>query len=470
MRLMELARWGNRFVKERRRLAMARHLSPVRRIERVYPPSNDRIVSLTFDDGPSAAPPSSGGAEGLTQKLLEILAFYGAKGTFDIIGTTANNYPDRVGKLHSPQWGGVKHDHYPEFGRDEQAGAVNQLRLVEAILAGGHELSNHCYSHVAFGPSRLVYGSRSYLPNLGSVIMDVRRLHDLIRENFDFTMRLGRPPHYIDRTADNYNSYDVYRELGYNYLAASFDGGGWKPTLGSYRQDVEAMVEPLRRALKANPGSLNGQVIFHKDGYNMSKQTPVVDALPQQLELLKSHGYRVVTVTELMSISPYIDFPDSEDIFPVVRELAALGVCLGYRDNSFQPDRVMTVGELAQTLVGGREPGTGREVVAAARNPEPFMVKQSDRDTKSHPYAYALGLAMNLGVIDNDGIRNADRPLDLDRLTRVKGRLADVTGESYKLEGRIGKGRAVNPRAVTRREAFRLLGPLLVGLLREKPL
>lgn len=352
MWMLEPLRAANRYVKAFRRARMGRHLSRVRRIERVYPPAGRRVVAMTFDDGPTASPARPGDGRGLTELILEALAKYGARGTFDVIGTTAGNYPDTGGKLGTPLWSGVKYDHYPEFGRDEMAGVVNQKALARRMVAEGHELSNHGYNHVAFGPSRIVYGSRGYLPDGEAVYRDLKRLHDLVREEFGPVMRLARPPHYIDGIAGGKNAYDVYARLNYNYLAASFDGGGWKPSSGNYHADVEAMVSAIRRALEKDPESLNGQIIFQKDGYNMSKESPVVDALPRQLEILRRHGYEVVTVSELLDMSPFVDVTPSAPYFEGVRALARAGRCIGFRDNSFKPDRPLTREELAALLAG----------------------------------------------------------------------------------------------------------------------
>ena len=64
---------------------------------------------------------------------------------------------------------------------------------------------------------------------------------------------------------------------------------------GDTSKDVEAMVAPLRAALSRNPDELNGQIIFQKDGFSMSRHTPVAEALPLQLALLAEYGYEVIT-------------------------------------------------------------------------------------------------------------------------------------------------------------------------------
>jgi len=342
----------NRGLKALRKAKMARTLSSVRRIERVFPPPGRLVVAMTFDDGPTASPARPGSGKGLTESLLETLRQYGARGTFDVIGSTAGNYPDREGRLGTALWSGVKYDHYPEFGNDSLAGMFNQKELARRIIDEGHELTNHGLTHIDFGPSRIVYGSRGHFRNSREVESDLRGLHDYVKSELGYEMRLARPPHYIDRIPDGKSAYDVYGRLQYNYLAASFDGGGWKASSGDYKRDVDAMVGALERELRRDPASLNGQIIFQKDGYNMSKESPIVDALPRQLELLKSYGYQVVTVSELLEMSPFTDVSPSAPFFPGVLALAKRGFRAGFRDNSFSPDRPITAGELAAILEG----------------------------------------------------------------------------------------------------------------------
>jgi peptidoglycan/xylan/chitin deacetylase (PgdA/CDA1 family) len=145
MILFDAARKVNKYIKKQRKAQAGRYLSLSRRIERVHPIKGKRYVAMTFDDGPSAAKPepnTSGTENGLTEVLLGILNSYNAKGTFDVIGTTEHNYPDKVGKLHTPSWGGTRHDHYPDFGNDKLAGVKNQTNLARLILKDGHEITN----------------------------------------------------------------------------------------------------------------------------------------------------------------------------------------------------------------------------------------------------------------------------------------------------------------------------------------
>ena len=96
----------------------------------------------------------------LTDVLLDTLAQYGARGSFDVIGDTSANYPDEAGKLGSAAWGGVRFDHYPDIHCDEQGGAEHNDRLIRRMLAEGHQITNHGYRHIIFGKKPFVYGAR----------------------------------------------------------------------------------------------------------------------------------------------------------------------------------------------------------------------------------------------------------------------------------------------------------------------
>ena len=53
-------------------------------------PTNEKIIALTFDDGPN--PP-------YTTQILELLTQYGARATFFVVGQNVQNHPDTVRNL-----------------------------------------------------------------------------------------------------------------------------------------------------------------------------------------------------------------------------------------------------------------------------------------------------------------------------------------------------------------------------------
>ena len=373
-------------------------LSYTRRIERIQ--TTRRICAMTFDDGPMDLPasPDRFGGRALTDVLLDILAKYGARGTFDIVGDTSENYPDEAGATGSPAWGGIRYDHYPDIHKDDRGGAVHNDRLIRRLLEEGHQLTNHGYRHVIFGKKPFVYGKRVFLGIYDKAVEDLERLHGLLRDEYGYTMTMGRPPHYVDKVGGGFSSYDVYNRLGYQYMAASFDGGGWLPSSNqdpeaALEAEVKAMVEPLRAALEKDPDFFRGQIIFQKDGYNMARRTPVAFALDRQLALLREYGYQVVPVEELMAESPFADLGREDPDFACFQALQAERAVV-YSDNRLRPDQAMTQGELAM-LLAPREEALGRRV---------SMLRAGE---KAHPYAGALAWCAQQGLLAADACPDA---------------------------------------------------------------
>ena len=330
--IVKLGKKGKKIVKKIITPAEKHYVGYTRRIERVK--TGERICAMTFDDGPMGLPASPDRFEGktLTDVLLDTLAQYGAKGSFDVIGDTSENYPDEAGKLGSAAWGGVKFDHYPDIHCDDKGGAVHNDRLIRRMLDEGHQITNHGYRHIIFGKKPFVYGAREYLPGFDAAVADLTRLDTLMRERYGYTLTLARPPHYVDKMAGGFTSYDVYERMGYQYMAASFDGAGWLPSThedpeAALQAEIDAMVEPMRKALEKDPDFFCGQIIFQKDGYNMAKRTPVAFALGKQLTLLKEYGYRVVSVGELMEESPFTDVGRDDPLFEKLVALAKTRSC-----------------------------------------------------------------------------------------------------------------------------------------------
>lgn len=210
-----------------------------------------------------------------------------------------------------------------------------------------------------------------------------------MKEQYGYTMTMARPPHYVDNIRGGYTSYDIYDALGYAYMAASFDGAGWLPG-ATLEDEVNAMVEPMRRALEADPDVFCGQIIFQKDGCNMLHRTPVAFALQRQLELLKSYGYRVVSVEELTEHSMFADLLPTH---PLYAKLAALAKekPVAYSDNTVKPERTMTNLEFAHLV---------------APMPKAVMTRRQKDET-------AIGYAVANGLLPSPPHRNAPLRLPL---------------------------------------------------------
>ena len=189
-----------------------------------------RRVALTFDDGPHAT---------ITPAILDLLAASGARATFFVVGR-----------------------------RVEQGGATARL-LLNRMVAEGHEIGNHSWSHA--NASHL---SRAALHS------EIERTQAIIREATGFSPRLFRPP-----------------------------GGGMDFTavrsLAATDMEIVVMwsIDPLdwtrpgreriwsRVADAAAPGSI---ILLH----DLHEET--AKALPLLVDLLQARGFELVTVSELL--------------------------------------------------------------------------------------------------------------------------------------------------------------------------
>lgn len=388
------------------------YLSPVRRIERVA--THERLCAMTFDDGPCRLPANPDHFDGkpLTLVLMETLERYHAKGTFDVVGDTSTNYPDKPGKHGSASWGGISYDHYPDFGQDAQGGIAHCPELVERLLQGGHEITSHTYTHVLFGRKPLVYGRRQYLPDWEAVVDDLQKFHSTMQTQWQYEVTLSRPPHYVDTIRGGFSSYDAYALMGYQYMAASFDGAGWLP-LATYEAEVEATWRPMEKLLRENPDYFAGQIIFQKDGYNMARRSPVADGLAQQLKLLQDYGYRVVTVSELMAHSPLRDVLPESPVGRAAKRLLENRWCVAYRDNTLRAEQPLTRGELAMMAYGWD--AVPERMAMMKTGTAPF------RDLScQHPYAAAAKLAVQAGALTAAGKTfSPDAPATAEDLAQV---------------------------------------------------
>ena len=149
----------------------------------------------------------------------------------------------------------------------------------------------------------------------------------------------------------------------------------------------------------------------------MARRTPIAHGLEEQLNLLDKYGYRVVPVSELMALSPYLDLPQTDPRAAAARKLEEAGWCPAFRDNTLRPETPLTRGALAMmafgwegvpvrvSMISGNptievmcEDGKPVGAKAATGRPSPWA------DVKpNHPYAGALMLAADAGCLAPSG-------------------------------------------------------------------
>lgn len=415
------------------------YISPVRRISRVA--TGERICAMAFADGPCGLParPDVFRGKALTLALAELLEQFSAKGTFLVVGDTSGNYPDRSGRSGSPRWNGAAFDHFPAFERDGQGGAANCGDLIARLLAGGHEIGGHSFAHVPYGKGR--HSKRRYLPDFERVLRDLEKLHNAVKDEWGYTLRLARPPHHVLDIRGGFTCYDAFALMSYQYLSGSFEGAGYKP-MRNYGAEVQAAWQPMERLLLDDPDAFRGQVVCQQDGFNMAGRSPVAECLEKQLRLLTDVGYKVVTASELLSRAPFADVQPNTDTGRAAKRLLGRGWCPAFRDNTLRENAALRRGELAMFAYGWE---TVRRRIALIRSGKaPFR----DMDPR-HPYAAAAERAVETGAMTaEDGHFRPDQAasaIDLQRFCDV----------------RLGRSVLLEKGVLTHGEAIKLLDSLL---------
>jgi peptidoglycan-N-acetylglucosamine deacetylase len=186
-------------------------------------------IAMTFDDGPSAEN---------TPRLLEMLKQRNIKATFFLIGQNVASNPD----------------------------------LVRRILAEGHEIGNHSWTHPQL--SRL---------SDQKVTAEITKTQDAIKEASGFTPTLLRPPYGAITPRQREWIED---QFGLSIILWSIDPFDWKRP--------GASVITQRILSQARPGAI---ILSH----DIHKQT--VDAMPATLDGLMRKGFKFVTVSQLIALN-----------------------------------------------------------------------------------------------------------------------------------------------------------------------
>ena len=199
------------------------YIKPPKFVRRIFPslvwempPSEE--VYLTFDDGPTP---------GVTEMILEQLAKYGAKATFFCLGKNAEMHPE----------------------------------LFQRIVAEGHRIGNHTYSH-----------QKGWRMSLEGYLEDVEFANNLLHTD------LFRPPYgQITPTQA--------RRLSEHYNLIMWD---------VLSQDYNRRISPrlcLRNVTKhVKGGSI---VVFHEA---LKSYRNMAYALPRALEFLQDKGLKCVGI------------------------------------------------------------------------------------------------------------------------------------------------------------------------------
>ncbi len=183
-------------------------------------------VALTFDDGPDPK---------LTTRILDILKENGVRATFFVVGKNAERYP----------------------------------ALIDRIIAEGHEIGNHTYSHKYLGKA----GARLTEKEISEC--DAR-----IFEHSEYCTKFFRPPGGI-MNAEISNVCSAY---GYDVLLWSIDTMDWSG------RSADGICREIFNNIS------DGSVILMHDGV----RGHTAEALESVIPGLRAKGYEFVTASELL--------------------------------------------------------------------------------------------------------------------------------------------------------------------------
>ncbi len=342
-----------------------------------------RVVSLLFENGPCFAPcePMRENGEALVfDSILASLDKFSAKGSFAYVGSTQDNYPDDIGEDSE----GAKFCHFPSYELDEQGGMFYHHKQIEALVARGHEIVNHSCAHIPFGKGEK---GKVYHGDVAAVIEDMAVFNRFVKKNLAQNVKFVLLPCNISEIDGKISAYDVMTLLRMNLVGYSVNCGGREPGEDGYAAEVKAISDAVCKPLKEKgEDALCGKIIHLHDGFNREGRSPVCDALPKILDALSVYGYEVVTVSELVKISPYADIDEDDDCFEDVQYLRARGRAAVFEDNTVRPEKHITRGEAAAMLAPMSE---FLERLRALAQDENAVSPFSDVPM-SHPYQSAV--------------------------------------------------------------------------------
>ena len=204
-------------------------------------PTRENVVALTFDDGPN---------EPYTGRILDVLGERGVKATFFVVGVNATRHP----------------------------------RTLLRIVAEGHAVGNHTWSHARLGTLTPAWAEA-----------EIEQGAAVIETLSGARPRLFRPP--AGDVGDPAALRRTCRRLECLNVMWSVDA---QDDDDDAVPEVDPIVERVLRLV--TPGAI---VLLHDgDGLKVEPyKGSTVQALPRIVDGLISRGYRMVTVPELLALA-----------------------------------------------------------------------------------------------------------------------------------------------------------------------
>jgi len=203
-------------------------------------------VALSFDDGPDPE---------WTPKILDILKKYNVKGTFFMIGEVAEDY----------------------------------IGIMRRVYREGHEIGNHTWTH----PDISEISTRQ-------VDLELNLTERLFASELGVQPLYFRPPYSIDQEPDtNDQAAPVARiqGLGYVIIGNKIDTNDWDEHPRKTPQEITDTVFQQIKEMETKPWNRGSIILLHDGG---GDRQATIDCLPVLITALRSRGYQIVPVSELV--------------------------------------------------------------------------------------------------------------------------------------------------------------------------
>lgn len=222
---------------------------------RVYTPANPpKYVYLTFDDGPNTD---------FTGRILDILAEKQVKASFMVVGVNVEKNPE----------------------------------LVRRMVAGGHAVINHTYTH----NYKKIYASPEAL------LADLERASQVLEKILGHPVKIFRPPGgpgHLTRPFQKKLKENGYQSVGWNITGSDTDPRGVTP-----EEVFQSVANGLTKVEKLK---LTPIVLLHDGtqlgtteapagsalGKYVQSRESVIAALPRIIDLFQAKGYTFAVVDE----------------------------------------------------------------------------------------------------------------------------------------------------------------------------
>ena len=199
--------------------------------------SNEKIVYLTFDDGPSAN----------TQKILEILERYNAKATFFVTGTNQNyNY------------------------------------LIKEAHDKGHTIGLHTYSH----DYKTVYSS------VEAYFDDLTKVGNMVKDLIGHTPQYIRFPGGSSNTVSRKYTPGIMTTLSKEVINRGYQYYDWNGDSTDASGNNVPVNKLIANATSSKSNNIN--ILFH----DTSAKSTTVQALPAIIENYLARGYRFEAIND----------------------------------------------------------------------------------------------------------------------------------------------------------------------------